>query len=505
MSLSGRVAGGRGIALAVTCGAVMGLGQPPVSWPLATLVALAALFRLLSAAPSVRAAFGLGWGAGAGYFGSTMFWIVEPFLIDVSRYGWMAPFALLGFAGGLALFWAVPFALARRLWSAGGLARVLMLASLWSLAEFARGHVLTGFPWGLVGYVWIETPVAQVAALVGPHGLGFLTLLVGLLAGLARPLPLGAAALLLALGWGWGSQRLADPVPPRQPPVMVRLVQPNATQTEKWDPEHEAEIFARLRVLSQSPATVPPDVTIWPETAVPFLLGRDPEAQAAAAGSAAPGLLATGIRRVEPAGDDWLWFNSLALLAPDGTIQSLYDKSRLVPGGEYLPLQGLVARLGLSALTGGSFTAGPGPAAIAVPLLPAFQPLICYEAIFPEILHGIAPRPEWLLQVTNDAWFGLVSGPYQHLDQARFRAIEQGLPLARAANTGISAMVDARGRVVASLGLSETGVVDSPLPPALPPTPYARIGDLPFTVGFVLIFGLTLLNFGNGIFLNRRG
>lgn len=483
----------------------MGLGQPPVSWPVVTLVGLALLFRLLSAAPSARAAVGLGWGAGAGYFGATLFWIVEPFLIDASRHGWMAPFALLGLAGGLALFWAVPFALARRLWPAGGLARVLMLASLWSLAEVARGHVLTGFPWGLPGYVWIETPVAQVAALAGPYGLTFLTLLVGLLAGLARPVPLAAAALLLAAGWGWGHQRLAEPLPPRQPPVMVRLVQPNATQAEKWDPEREAQIFARLRALSQSPAPVRPDVTIWPETAVPFLLGRDPEAQLAAAASAAPGLLATGIRRVEPAGDDWLWFNSLAVLAPDGAIRSVYDKSRLVPGGEYLPLEGLVARLGLSALTGGSFTPGPGPAAVAVPPLPAFQPLICYEAIFPDLAHGLVPRPEWLLQVTNDAWFGLVSGPYQHLDQARFRAIEQGLPLARAANTGISAMVDARGRVVAFLGLSETGVVDSPLPPALPYTPYARIGDFPLVVGFVLIFGLTLLNFGDGIFVSRRG
>lgn len=483
----------------------MGLGQPPVSWPVVTLVGLALLFRLLSAAPSARAAVGLGWGAGAGYFGATMFWIVEPFLIDAGRYGWMAPFALLGLAGGLALFWAVPFALARRLWPAAGLGRVLMLASLWSLSEVARGHVLTGFPWGLVGYVWIETPVAQVAALVGPYGLTFLTLLVGLLAGLARLVPLAAAAALLAAGWGWGGQRLAEPLPPREPPVMVRLVQPNATQVEKWDPEREAQIFSRLRALSQSPGPVRPDVTIWPETAVPFLLDRDPEAQMAAAASAAPGLLVTGIRRVEPAGDDWLWFNSLALLAPDGAVRSVYDKSRLVPGGEYLPLEGLVARLGLSALTGGSFTPGPGPAVIEAAPLPAFQPLICYEAIFPEIAHGLSPRPEWLLQVTNDAWFGLVSGPYQHLDQARFRAIEQGLPLARAANTGISAMVDARGRVVAFLGLSETGVVDSPLPPALPYTPYARIGDSPLIVGFVLIFGLTLLNFGNGIFVSRRG
>ena len=188
-----------------------------------------------------------------------------------------------------------------------------------------------------------------MAALVGPYGLTFLTLLVGLLAGLARLVPLAAAAALLAAGWGWGGQRLAEPLPPREPPVMVRLVQPNATQAEKWDPEREAQIFARLRALSQSPAPVRPDVTIWPETAVPFLLGRDPEAQLAAAASAAPGLLATGIRRVEPAGDDWLWFNSLALLAPDGAVRSVYDKSRLVPGGEYLPLEGLVARLGLSA------------------------------------------------------------------------------------------------------------------------------------------------------------
>lgn len=501
--------GGMGLALAAAAGGAMGLGQSPVGWPFVLFLALPLLFRLLAASPGPRAGFGLGWCAGTGYFAATLFWIVEPFLVDAPRHGWMAPFALAGMAAGLALFWAVPFALTRALWPRAGLARVLMLASAWTLAEAARAHVLTGFPWALVAYAWIETPVMQAAALVGPHGLGFLTLVAGLLPGLATVPAAVAAALLVAAAWGWGSHRLAAPMPPRAEPLMVRLVQPNAAQTDKWDPAREAEIFARLRALSQSPAAVPPDVTIWPETAVPFLLDDDPAAQAAAAAAAGPeGRLILGIRRAEPGEMVWTWFNSLAVLAPDGTALAVYDKARLVPFGEYIPLSRLMARLGstrLASLTGGGFTPGPGPAVLAVPGLPPFRPLICYEAIFPGAMHGLSPRPDWLVQITNDAWFGQVSGPFQHLAQARSRAIEQGLPLARAANTGISAMMDARGEIVARLDLSETGVVDAVLPPALPPTPYARIGDLHFFLGFVLIFGLTLLNFGGGVFKVRRG
>jgi apolipoprotein N-acyltransferase len=241
-------------------------------------------------------------------------------------------------------------------------------------------------------------------------------------------------------------------------------------------------------------------VVIWSETAVPFVLGQAPELQAESAAAALPGTLVLGIRRTEGGA----WYNSLAALAPDGTVVAVYDKHHLVPFGEYIPLAGWLARLPLETLTQAGFSAGPGPRLLAAPGVPPFLPLICYEAIFPGGLSAPEGRPEWLVQVTNDAWFGTASGPYQHFAQARVRAIEQGLPLARAANTGISAMVDPFGRVLARLDLGETGYVDALLPGDLPPTWYSRIGDLPGLTAVGIIFGLTLANFYGGFFPGHR-
>jgi apolipoprotein N-acyltransferase len=245
-------------------------------------------------------------------------------------------------------------------------------------------------------------------------------------------------------------------------------------------------------------------VTIWSETAVPFLLGRDLDFLAESAATAGPGRLILGIRRVEDAADGVRWFNSLAVLGSDGGTAAVYDKHHLVPFGEYIPLSGPLRRLGLPALTTlteSGFAAGPGPTVIAVPGVPPFLPLICYEAIFPHGLHAPEGRPEWLVQVTNDAWFGTASGPYQHLAQARVRAIEQGLPLARAANTGVSAMIDPYGRVIASLGLGEAGYVDAALPGALSITGYARLGDTPALIVSIVLLGLTFTLFFDGSFL----
>jgi apolipoprotein N-acyltransferase len=261
----------------------------------------------------------------------------------------------------------------------------------------------------------------------------------------------------------------------------------------------EAEFYRRHLELTRAPADPRPDVVIWSETAVPFVLGQAPELQAESAAAALPGTLVLGIRRTE----EGAWFNSLAVLAPDGTATAVYDKHHLVPFGEYIPLAGWLARLPLETLTQAGFSAGPGPRLLAAPGIPPFLPLICYEAIFPGGLRADG-RPAWLVQVTNDAWFGTASGPYQHFAQARVRAIEQGLPLARAANTGISAMVDPFGRVLARLDLGETGYVDALLPGELPPTWYSRIGDLPGLTAVGIIFGLTLANFYGGFFPGHR-
>ncbi len=449
-----------------------------------------------------RGAFALGWVAGCAHFAAALFWIVDPFLVEPDVYGWMAPFAVAGTAAGMALFWAVPFALARAWWPPG-VWRVLVLAALWTLADYARGHLLTGFPWGLFAYAWVETPVMQASALVGPYGLGLLTLIAALLPGLAAWRPVALAAALVAAGWGFGAWRLSQPVPVRAEPLTVRLVQPNATQALKWQPGMEQKFYERHLALSAAPAEPRPDVTIWSETAVPFVLGQAPALQAEAANAAAPGRLMLGIRRV----DGERWYNSLAVLNPDGSAAAVYDKHHLVPFGEYIPLAKILGRLGIPALatlTQSGFSAGDGPHLIAANGVPPFVPLICYEAIFPGALAAPEGRAEWLVQVTNDAWFGDASGPYQHLAQARARAIEQGLPLARAANTGISAMIDPFGRVTGSLPLDEAGHLDAVLPGPLPPTPYVRLGDWPALLAIAAILGLTASNFYNSILRRRR-
>jgi apolipoprotein N-acyltransferase len=264
------------------------------------------------------------------------------------------------------------------------------------------------------------------------------------------------------------------------------------------------EFYRRLLAATRAPAQPTPDVVIWPETAVEFVLDRDPALQAEVAAAPGPGgRLVLGIRRAEPVADGWRWFNSLAVLEPDGTAAAVYDKHHLVPLGEYVPLAPALARLGvpaLATLTRTGFAAGPGPRLVAVAGVPPFLPLICYEAIFPNGLRAPGGRPEWLVQVTNDGWFGRLAGPYQHFAQARMRAIEQGLPLARAANTGISAMIDPRGRIVSRLGLGVAGYFDAVLPAALPPTFYARFGDLPALLVILASLGLTVGIFNAGIF-----
>ncbi|MFT3972895.1 MAG: apolipoprotein N-acyltransferase [Amaricoccus sp.] len=450
------------LLLALGAGAALALGQPPLSWPLAVLAALPVLFRLFDAAQGTGRAFLLGWAAGVGYFGAGMFWIVDPFLVQPEIFGWLAPFALVGMATGLALFWGVPFAVARAIVPRGrrsGVAGALLLAALWFFAEYARGHVLTGFPWALQAYAWIGTPVAQTLALGGPYLLTLATLAAGLVLGAGSWRAAVAVGLLVAAGWGWGSWRLDQPVPPRAPALSVRLVQPNAAQADKWRPEKEREFFARHLTLTAGAPRA--DVTIWSETAVPFALGDRPDLQAESAAAAAPGQLILGIVRGEPAADGTArWFNSLAVLGPDGAPLAIYDKHHLVPFGEYIPFPRAIAALGIPALqplTQGGFTPGPGPHLVQVPGLPPFLPLICYEAIFPGSLRAPEGRAEWLVQVTNDAWFGEASGPWQHLAQARARAIEQGLPLARAANTGVSAMIDPYGRIVAKSRIRRVG------------------------------------------------
>lgn len=457
----------RGAGLAFFAGLLTALGQAPWGlWPL-TLAGLALAAELLRRAPSARRAAFQGWCVGAVGYALSMHWIVEPFFVEPEIFGWMAPFALIGLAGGLALFWAAAF------WGAARLGTVWALVPALTLAELARGYVLTGFPWNLLGYVWIDTPVAQSVAVFGAYGLTAVTVLLAVLC-LQRWRGAVGAALLLALLWGAGLWRMQ--APGAETDTVVRLVQPNAPQHLKWDPAHTPTFFGRQ--IAATRAQPRPDLIVWPETAVPILLDWGQETLDVIAGAADGVPVVLGLQR-QPEG---AYFNSAVLLDEVGEVAAIYDKHHLVPFGEYLPLPALWRRFGLSGLAeniGAGFAAGPGAQLMDLGSLGRALPLICYEAVFPQDVRAAPERPDFLLHLTNDAWFGQRAGPQQHLVQARFRAIEQGLPLARAANTGISAMIDPLGRVTAALGLGKEGHLDAALPAPLPPTLYARAGDLP--------------------------
>lgn len=476
----------------LSLGLIAALGLAPFGVWLATPAALAILiwrWSHMSAQGGVSQVFRHVMAGGIGWFALALFWIIEPFLVEPEIYGWMAPFALVLIALGGALFWAVPVTLAAWLtpqWRTRGVAIAVALA----LSDWLRGWIFTGFPWALIGHVWIPTPVGQTAAFGGALGLSVLTVVMAVLptllwrAGPVRPwaafLPGTIAGLAcLAALWAGGLARLAQPLPPDTQTVL-RIVQPNVLQDRKWDPAWMDVDFRRLLDLSAAPG--PHDLVIWPETAVNFLANDLPDLQTDLVTASGRVPLILGIQRQE----DSRYYNSLVTLDRAGRPLRVYDKFHLVPFGEYIPWGDALSRFGISAFAaqqGHGYSAGAGPQVLqSLGGAPNFQPLICYEAIFPQHLRRLADRPGWLLQITNDAWFGALSGPWQHLAQARLRAIESGLPLIRAANTGVSAVIDARGVIRQSLTLGVAGVIDAPLPGALPLTPWMRWGNAPLLI-----------------------
>ncbi|MCC5983995.1 MAG: apolipoprotein N-acyltransferase [Rhodobacteraceae bacterium] len=481
----------------------MATGQAPLGWWWATLAGFGALLWLLPAGAAPRALAGRMFAAGCGYFALALGWIVHPFMVEPLVHGWMAPFGLAAMAGGMALFWALAGGLAGWL-ALTGRTQPMALAVALVGAEALRGWLFGGFPWALAGHVWIGTPVAQLSSVTSRRGLGLVTVAPPAGVGLAvRPRPrlaLGAgAAAVLAGVWLWGATREAAPLPEPQIALNLRLVQVNAPQHLKWHPDYRWGFFDRhldLTAAPPDPGTPPPDLVIWSETSVPFLL-ENPGAglrMIAAAGGGAH--VALGIQRLEDGG----YFNSIALLDPEGMAAQIYDKHHLVPFGEYVPLaEALLGRgyAGFASQMLEGYSAGPGPVVQDWGPFGTVLPTICYESIFARH-HRVSPRADWILQVTNDAWFGNWAGPRQHLAQARLRAIETGLPLVRVANTGISAVIDARGGIQASLGLNVAGVVDAPLPGALPAPIYARAGDGP------MLALLALLAAGLGLNARRR-
>lgn len=480
-------------------GVFVALGQAPFDLPLLALPALATALVLCLRDTTIRQATTAGWAFGLGYFALTLHWIVEPFLVDVARHGWMAPFAVALLAGGMALFWGAAFWAAVRLAGEGALLRRgLALVVTLTVSEMLRSVILTGFPWGLLGTIWVDTPLRMLAAWIGPHGLGALTILIAVLlaqgavtpAIRSRIVSAGGGVVLLAMAYLVGSalERTVPTMAPAGAPV-VRLIQPNASQQQKWQADMIPVFWERQLDLTRRPANPQPDVVIWPEVSVPYLLGTQPgsDAEIAAAASGAPVIV--GAQRRDGSG----LLNSLAVLSAGGAIGPVYDKHHLVPFGEYMPGGALARRLGLTGLATESvvgFSAGPGPQLLDLTSfgLGRALPLICYEVIFPRHARVQGQRPDWIVQITNDAWFGNFAGPQQHLAQARMRAVEQGLPLVRAANTGISAVIDPAGRIVAALALNTSGALDAALPAAQPETPFARYANLPLLGGLAAAF-----------------
>ena len=480
--------------VALVAGLLAALSQPPISWPWVLGVALPVMFWLWSHTATRRRAFWIGWFAGLGYFGATLQWIVEPFLVQPEIFGWMIPFALTGMAGGMALFWGAGFWVAKRIAAVGWGAPFGLTFGLVGM-EWLRGNVLSGFPWSLLGYAWIDTDAMQFASIAGVYGLTLLTVLSGFLIGAAVFLPgtirravsgtlaiaIITAPFLFALDRLQNSRNVPLPSAPN-----VGLVQPNVAQKDKWQPAlreaHLRDLLDKTRDLTGRGA----NVVIWPEAATPYQFSQAPQLRAMIADALGPNavLLAGGVRFEGESA-----FNSLIVVGPGGDILDTYDKQHLVPFGEKMPLEPLLSRIGLRAmisLPGGFSTGGDRERSMTVDGLPPFVPMICYEAIFPaEIMRRAGPG-EWLVQVTNDAWFGNWVGPYQHLVMARVRAIERGLPLARSANTGVSAIIDGYGRIVKSLPLNEAGVVMQPLPNRAALTVYAQFEDGPFGVVLML-------------------
>jgi len=498
---------GRRFAAAIGFGAVGTVALPPAdAWP-ALLVAFPAFVWLLDGVRTRAGAFAVGWGFGFGWFVVSLYWIAFALGVDIARYFWLVPFAVAGLPALLAAFVGAAAAAVHRL----PLARtgwILALAAAWGAAEWLRGHVATGFPWNLVGYVWSDWPaLAQPAAWFGVYGLGLLTVAAALLPAAAvgpdghahRGGAAAFAVMALALaGLGTaGAARLAAASDANVPDVTLRLVQPAIPQSEKWEDGRIADNF-RLHLelsLAGGPAAQgSPTHVIWPETAVPFYLERYPQVREAIADVAPPGgLVITGAPRTTPEGEvPRRYWNSLQAVDRDAEVVAVYDKVHLVPFGEYVPFRSVLPFEAVA--SGADYSAGPGPRTLNLPGLPPVSPLICYEAIFPAAVTAEGDRPAWLLNLTNDAWYGETAGPHQHFAIARMRAVEEGLPLVRVATSGISGVVDAWGRVRVATALGERTAVDAALPVATPePTVYARYGDAGFFLLLALFAGASVL------------
>jgi len=471
------ITGWRRAGAAFAFGLLAALAFPPFNLIPVLWLSFPALFFLLQGAGSKRAAFATGWSFAFGILTISLYWIAASMFVDIRSFWWALPFAV----AGLPAFFAVYYGLAAVAAWRWGLTRVdglFFFALCWFLADMARVHLFSGFPWDIMGYVWGDVlPVLQSTSVFGIEGLTLITLILAVLPACfvvcqkrRKVVAFVAAGLaVLVVMTAAGAWRLEQASTEIVPDVRLRLVQPRTSQAMKWKPEQRLANFQHLMMLSfAQPGEKPITHTIWPETAVAYYLTEEPEIRARIAEMMPKdSVLLTGVvRREERAGQAERYYNSLIALDSQGKVVAGYDKYHLVPFGEYMPFRSQIPLPVISNLPI-DFTAGDGIRTIRVPHLPPFSGLVCYEAIFSNDVVDRLDPPTFLLNVTNDAWYDGTIGPAQHFDIARVRAIEEGLPLVRVANRGVTAVVDSYGRIISSLGAPEMGYVDSDLPQPL--------------------------------------
>lgn len=483
--LAGRITllqGWRRFAAAFLAGALAALGQAPFDFFAAGFVAFPVLVWLIdgtapgpegNALKRLVPAFAVGWWFGFGYFLAGLWWIGSALLVEADSFAWALPLAVVGIPMLLAFFHAAAVAGARSMW-ADGIGRIAALALGFGMAEWLRSFLFTGFPWNPVGFAAMPVPLLMQSVIVtGVAGMNALAVLVFAMPALAAARRDRLAGTALAVGLaaahaGFGYLRMNMPEPEAERTLSVRIVQPNVDLSEKWDESVRSRIFAEMLALSaqRGAGGAPPQLVLWPETAVPFLFSDRPDALAAIGDMLSEGqMLMTGAVRAEAGmgtAGDWPYYNSVMAIDDGGEIVDVVDKLHLVPFGEYLPFAGIMARLGIGQFVAGpmNFVAGSERHAIELPGSASAVPFICYEIIFPGLVAVDAASADLIVNVTNDAWFGDTPGPYQHFRQAQVRSVENGIPLLRAANTGISGVVDGRGRIIDALAMNVPGVID---------------------------------------------
>ncbi|MBY0429442.1 MAG: apolipoprotein N-acyltransferase [Alphaproteobacteria bacterium] len=469
----------------LTCflfGILSAFALPPLSWPFLFLIGFAAFVALLRTADTFKQSFALAWCYAVGFHLAGLYWISASLFVDIARYIWVLPFSLLALPAYLALIFGGVSTVLHPLRDKP-IIHTLLLSFILCLCEINRGWLMGGFPWNSFGYIWADTlPVIQIVSVIGIYGLTLLTLLASSAISLLFIQQKKSSLIFLALIGAvfscialWGYERLENTPTTYHDNTMVRLVQPAIAQSERRTPELRIAALSKIVGMSTEPSERPITHIIWPETASPFFLNENEEARIALKRIVPKGgALITGAPSRIFENDHRKYFNSLVILNDKGMLVGSYDKSHLVPFGEFVPLRAILQTVPVAVDVIGSsdFTSGNGAKTLRAPGLPPFSAMICYEAIFTGQLVDETDRPEILMQITNDAWFGNTSGPYQHLAMARVRAIEEGLPLIRVANSGISAVVDPLGRTLQSLDLNQQGIIDSAVPMALPVAPF---------------------------------